>query len=90
MAVTALYAALLTPLFILLSARVIGARRASSAALGDGGDPVLLRRMRVQANFAAVIAGGRLVHDGPLAGIAESIGYFKGVCDVTQQGRRKS
>ena len=52
MAVTALYAALLTPLFVILSVRVIALRRANGAALGDGGNPVLLRRIRVQANFA--------------------------------------
>ena len=69
MAVTALYAALLTPLFILLSARVIGARRASSAALGDGGDPVLLRRMRVQANFAEYVPLALI-----LLALAESLG----------------
>lgn len=26
----------------------------------------------------------------PLAGIAESVGYFKGVCDATRQGKRKA
>lgn len=26
----------------------------------------------------------------PLAGIAESVGYFKGVCDATKQGKRKA
>lgn len=26
----------------------------------------------------------------PLAGIAESVGYFKGVCDATKQGKRRS
>ena len=55
MIVTAFYAALLTPLFVLLSVRVIGARRAGKQALGDGGDAALLRRMRVQANFAEYV-----------------------------------
>ena len=53
MPVTALYAGLLAPLFLFLSARVIAARRGAQTALGDGGDPALLRRMRVQANFGA-------------------------------------
>lgn len=52
MPITALYAALLAPLFIVLSARVIGRRREARIALGPGEDAELLRRMRVQANFA--------------------------------------
>jgi len=46
------YAGLLALLFILLSARVIGARRNGRVALGDGGDAKLLRRISVHANFA--------------------------------------
>lgn len=52
MPITALYAGLLAPLFILLSARVIGRRREARIALGPGEDAELLRRMRVHANFA--------------------------------------
>ena len=52
MAVTAFYAALLAPLYVLLSLRVIGARRKQRVPVGDGGNAILLRRMRVQANFA--------------------------------------
>lgn len=52
MPVAAFYAGLLALLFILLSARVIGARRSGKVALGDGGNAVLLRRIRVHANFA--------------------------------------
>jgi len=55
MPITALYAALLAPLFILLSIRVIRARRAGRVPLGDGGDAIVLRRMRVQANFAEYV-----------------------------------
>lgn len=55
MPVTAVYAALLAPLFVYLSVRVIGARRAAKVALGDGGDAELMRRMRVQANFAEYV-----------------------------------
>lgn len=55
MRITALYAALLTPLFILLSARVIQGRRGSKAAMGDAGDKVLRRRIRVHANFAEYV-----------------------------------
>lgn len=52
MALTALYAALLAPLYVLLSVRVIAARRSGRIPVGDGGNAGLLRRMRVQANFA--------------------------------------
>ena len=52
MPITALYAALLAPLFLILSARVIGRRREARVALGAGEDAELLRRMRVHANFA--------------------------------------
>jgi uncharacterized protein len=55
MQITAFYAALLAPLFILLSARVIGRRRAAKVALGPGDDADLLRRMRVHANFAEYV-----------------------------------
>lgn len=49
--VTALYAALLAPLLIVLSVRVIVFRRAERVSLGDGGHAVLLRRVRAHANF---------------------------------------
>ncbi len=52
MPITALYAALLAPLYLVLSARVIGRRREARVALGPGEDAELLRRMRVHANFA--------------------------------------
>lgn len=55
MPITAFYAALLAPLFILISVRVIRARRTNRVALGDGGDAAVLRRMRVQANFAEYV-----------------------------------
>ncbi|MEQ1717758.1 MAG: MAPEG family protein [Hyphomicrobium sp.] len=55
MPITALYAALLAPLLIFLSARVIGRRREAKVTLGPGEDALLLRRMRVQANFAEYV-----------------------------------
>lgn len=55
MPITALYAGLLAPLFILLSIRVIQKRRGARVGLGDGGDGELLRRMRVHANFAEYV-----------------------------------
>ena len=50
--ITAFYAALLALLFVILSRNVFGYRRRAGIALGDGDDAVLLRRMRVHANFA--------------------------------------
>ncbi len=50
--ITAVYAALLAGLFLVLSRNVILSRRRRHIAIGDEGDPELLRRMRVQANFA--------------------------------------
>ena len=55
MRVTALYAALLALLFLVLSFRTIGVRRARKVEIGDGGDKELLRRMRVHANFAEYV-----------------------------------
>ncbi len=69
MPVTALYAALLAPLFLLLSSRVIRARRDVRVAVGDGGDALLARRMRVQANFAEYVPLALL-----LLAMAESLG----------------
>jgi uncharacterized membrane protein YecN with MAPEG domain len=55
MPITALYAGLLMPLFVILSVRVILQRRGARVALGDGGDAALLRAMRVHANFAEYV-----------------------------------
>ena len=69
MPVTALYASLLTPLFLLLASRVIRARRGAGVAVGDGGDSLLMRRMRVQANFAEYVPLALL-----LMALAENLG----------------
>ena len=68
MPITALYAGLLTLLFLVLSFRTIGARRSARVEIGDGSDQELLRRMRVHANFAEY-APLALV----LMGLAESL-----------------
>ena len=69
MPITALYAALLAPLFVLLAIRVIAARRSARVAVGDGGDAELRRRMRVHANFAEYVPFALL-----LMALAESLG----------------
>jgi hypothetical protein len=52
LAITGTYAAALTGLYLLLSARVILFRREHRINLGDGNDPEMLRRVRAHANFA--------------------------------------
>lgn len=69
MPITAFYAALLVPLFILLCARVIGMRRSSKITVGYGENHELLRRMRVQANFAEYTPMALI-----LLGLAENMG----------------
>jgi len=53
MNVTPLYAGILAIVFFTLSLRVIAVR--GRVSLGDGGDPVVLRRMRGHANFAEYV-----------------------------------
>ncbi len=55
MPITALYAGLLAPLLVVLAFRVIAYRRGATIPVGDGGDKVLLRRMRVHANFTEYV-----------------------------------
>ncbi len=55
MTITPIYAALLALMFVALSVRVIGARRSALVSLGDGGNRILLRRLRVHANFAEYV-----------------------------------
>ena len=52
LAITPVYAALLTLMFVFLSFRVIGLRRAEKIGLGDGGNRDMLRRIRAHGNFA--------------------------------------
>lgn len=55
MAVTALYGALLALLFLALSVRIVGLRRRLRVAVGDGGEPQLLRAIRAHGNFAEYV-----------------------------------
>ena len=56
--ITALYAAPLALLLMVLSARVITYRRANQIGLGDAGDKSLIKRMRAQANCAEYVPIG--------------------------------
>jgi uncharacterized membrane protein YecN with MAPEG domain len=55
MMVTPLYAGLLVLWFLVLSIRVIRRRGSGRIALGDGGDPGMLRVIRGHANFAEYV-----------------------------------
>jgi uncharacterized protein len=68
MPITALYAALLTPVLLFLTFRVIGYRRSNKVEIGDGNDRELLRRMRVHANFVETVPMALI-----LLGLAESL-----------------
>ena len=68
MRITALYAGALALLFVLLSVRVIAVRQKARVALGDGGDALLARRIRVQANFAEYVPLALI-----LVGLCESL-----------------
>jgi len=49
------YAAILGLLFVALSVRTFRLRRSLRVIVGDGGNPVMLRAMRVHANFAEYV-----------------------------------
>ena len=56
MTVTLLYAGALAIWFLVLSARVVQGRVGPGGpSLGDGGDPMMLRRMRAHGNFAEYV-----------------------------------
>lgn len=69
MPIAALYASLMVPLFLLLASRVIRTRRGARVAIGDGGDALLMRRMRVHGNFAEYVPFALL-----LLALAENLG----------------
>lgn len=52
---TALYAALLTLMFVALSIKVIGKRRQFQVGIGTNGEALLERAVRVHANFAEYV-----------------------------------
>ena len=54
MIVTPLYAGILALLYFVLSMRVVKLR-GHGASFGDGGNPILLRRMRAHGNFSEYV-----------------------------------
>ncbi len=91
--ITGTYAALLGLLYIALSIRTLRTRRRNQIAVGDGGNPEMLRAIRVHGNFAEyaplallMIAlvelnagGGTLVHGLCLALLFGRISHAYGV-----------
>ena len=61
LAITGLYAATLTSLYLLLSARIIIVRRSLRINLGDGDDPDMIRRIRAHGNFAEYVPLGLIL-----------------------------
>ena len=53
--ITALYASLLALVFIYLSFKVIGLRRSLKVGVGDGGEKLLTKAIRVHGNFSEYI-----------------------------------
>ena len=79
MVVTSLYAALLALLFVALSVRTLRLRKRLHIAIGDGGNPQMLRAMRVHANFAeyvplSLVALLLLEMQGAFAGLVHGVG----------------
>ena len=56
--ITSLLSSVLAIWYLVLTARVIAIRRDAKISLGDGDNPVLLRRMRAQGNFAEYVPIG--------------------------------
>lgn len=75
-----IYAALLALLFVGLSVRTLRLRGALRIAVGDAGNPVMLRAMRVHANFAEYVPLALLVlHFAESAGAAPLLVHALGV-----------
>ena len=101
MLATGLYAALLGLLFVALSVRTLRLRRTLRIAVGDAGNPQMLRDMRVHANFAEYIplalfliylsetqgANSMLVHALGLALLIGRVSHSYGVSQTNENYR---
>ena len=76
--ITTLTACILSALFVLLSVRVIQMRGKSKVSLGDGGDEILVRRIRGQGNLAEYAPFGILLI--LLAELQVAPAFLTGVC----------
>lgn len=77
MHITAFYGALLGLLFVALSVRALRMRRNLRITVGDGGNPAMLRAMRVHANFAEYV---------PLALLLMAFAEVRGAHGVLMHG----
>jgi uncharacterized protein len=59
--IPAIYASILALMFVGLSLRTLGMRRRLKIAIGDAGNPEMLRAMRVHSNFAEYVPLGLLL-----------------------------
>lgn len=59
--IASFYLACLALLYVALSIRTLRTRRRLKIAIGDGGNPVMLRATRVHANFAEYVPIGLLL-----------------------------
>jgi len=101
MLIVSSYAALLALVYVALSVRTLRLRRRLRIPVGDGGDPAMLRAMRVHANFAEYVplslmlvffveAGGApspLVHGLALSLLAGRCAHAYGVSQTTENFR---
>ena len=101
MHITGVYAALLGFLFVALSVRTLLLRRELRIAVGDAGNPKMLRAMRVHSNFAEYIPFGLflvylsetqgaerlLVHALCLALLAGRVSHSYGVSQLNEDYR---
>lgn len=79
--IAALYAGLLTFLYVYLAFRVIARRRAVRIGLGDEGDVILLRAMRAHGNLAEYVPLGLvLMLLAELGGAADFLVHGVGLC----------
>ena len=61
LAITSIYAALLTLLYLALTARVVRYRRGNLISVGDGDDKAFVKRIRAHANFGEYVPLGLLL-----------------------------
>jgi uncharacterized membrane protein YecN with MAPEG domain len=81
MPIVSLYAALLALLFVGLSIRTLRMRRRLRIPVGDGGNQVMVRAMRVHANFAEYVPLSLLlIHLVEQNGASAPFLHFLGLC----------
>lgn len=81
MHIVPLYASVLALLFVLLSVRTLLLRRRLKIAIGDAGNPTMLRAMRVHSNFAEYVPLGLLlIYFVETSGANTFLVHFLAIC----------